>query len=295
MKNPFSKKLGTTWDGTKDFFTPGKGLDIVDIGTLGLASEGSKNFIGNRYNDLTGKTAADKALKAQMAAMDDATASQERMFDKSMAAQAPWLEAGGRGLADLEAGINSGRFDSQAGSFNAPSYQGESFQFDFEADPGYQFRLNEGMRALEGSAAARGGLGGGQNQKDLLQYGQGFASNEFGNAYNRARGAFENDRNFGRSNFESDRGFGYGSFMDDFNRDMSIKNNQYNRLASLAGVGQVTAGNVGSQMQAQGGNLANIALQQGNARANNAMAGYQGGMNLLNTGLQAAGLFMGAK
>ncbi len=57
---------------------------------------------------------------------------------------------------------------------------------DFEKDPGYEWRLQEGKRALEGSAAARGGGGlGGATLKALEKYGQGYASNEFDRAANR--------------------------------------------------------------------------------------------------------------
>lgn len=278
--------MAKPWE--SDFWNSGKGLDVIDIATFGLSSEGAKKGLGGLWDDVTGKTASDKALRAQEKGLASATASQERMFDKSMAAQAPWMEAGARGLGLMEAGINSGRFDSEVGSYNPQSFN--EMQFDFEADPGYQFRLEEGMKGLMGSAAARGALGSGETMKDAMKYSQGLASQEFGNAYAR----FQNDRAYNRGNFESDRGFGYNSFMDSFNRDRAVKNDQYNQLAGLSGTGQITAGNVGSQMQAQGGNLANIALQQGNARANNAMAGYQGGMNLLNTGLQVGGTLLGA-
>ena len=52
-------------------------------------------------------------------------------------------------------------------------------------DPSYQFRLGEGMKALDRQAAARGGLISGGALKAAQRYGQEFASNEFGNAYNR--------------------------------------------------------------------------------------------------------------
>lgn len=55
----------------------------------------------------------------------------------------------------------------------------------FEKDPGYQFRLDEGNKAINSSMSARGGLLSGAALKALQKYGQGFASNEFNNAYNR--------------------------------------------------------------------------------------------------------------
>jgi hypothetical protein len=55
----------------------------------------------------------------------------------------------------------------------------------FEKDPGYNFRLEEGNRGVQGSLAARGGLFSGQAGKALNSYNQGFASNEFGAAASR--------------------------------------------------------------------------------------------------------------
>lgn len=56
---------------------------------------------------------------------------------------------------------------------------------DFTKDPGYDFRLSEGTKALERSAAARGGVQSGGTLKALTDYNQNFASNEFNNSYNR--------------------------------------------------------------------------------------------------------------
>lgn len=55
----------------------------------------------------------------------------------------------------------------------------------FKASPGYQFRLNEGLKAVERSAAARGLLGSGRTLKALQEYGEGLAADEYGNYYNR--------------------------------------------------------------------------------------------------------------
>ena len=55
----------------------------------------------------------------------------------------------------------------------------------FQADPGYAFRLSEGQKALERSAAARGGLLSGGTGKRIAAYGQEAASQEYQNAFNR--------------------------------------------------------------------------------------------------------------
>lgn len=51
----------------------------------------------------------------------------------------------------------------------------------FEQDPGYAFRQSEGERAINRSAAARGGRLGGSTLKDLARFNSGLASQEFAN------------------------------------------------------------------------------------------------------------------
>lgn len=125
---------------------------------------------------------------------------------------------------------------------------------DFQADPGYQFRMQQGQDALERSAAARGGLNSGATLKAITEYGQNFASNEFGNAYNR----FTNNQT-----------------------------NRFNRLAAIAGIGQTAQGQMNQAAQTYGTNMGNIAV--GNANAQGASAIAQG--NAWSGGLQGlAGL-----
>lgn len=54
-----------------------------------------------------------------------------------------------------------------------------------QSDPGYQWRLKQGQQALERSAAARGMTASGAQMKALQDYGQGAASQEYGNIFNR--------------------------------------------------------------------------------------------------------------
>lgn len=54
-----------------------------------------------------------------------------------------------------------------------------------QMDPSYAFREAQGMKALQQSAAARGGLLSGGTLKGIQDYSQGLASTEYGNAYNR--------------------------------------------------------------------------------------------------------------
>jgi len=109
---------------------------------------------------------------------------------------------------------------------------------DFEADPGYAFRLAEGEKAIQRSAAAKGNLLSGTTLKELDRYNSGMASQEYGNAYAR------------------------------FNQEQQ---DLYNMLAGVAGTGQSSTqylGNQGAQMASNiGSTNASAISQAGNARA----------------------------
>lgn len=126
-------------------------------------------------------------------------------------------------------------------------------------DPGYQFRMNQGMKALQNSAAAKGTLLNGGTGKDITDYAQNDASNEYANVYGRTFNEFANRYNI-------------------YNQDQTSK---YNRLASLAGVGQQTANQLATLGQNNANNASQILLQSGNAQAsglNNAAAARASGI-----------------
>lgn len=81
--------------------------------------------------------------------------------------------------------------------FNAPApFAAPSWQDVLKNDPGIDFRINEGTRAMEQGAAARGVLNTGGTLQDLVDYGQKAASQGYGDAYSRALGTYdENYRN----------------------------------------------------------------------------------------------------
>ena len=162
----------------------------------------------------------------------DAALLQQDMFNQIREDQQPWRDAGIKSLAGLSNGEEFRDFTME----------------DFEADPGYQFRLDEGMKAIERSAAARGGLNSTSTMQGLANFNQGIASEEYNNAFNRFNA----------------------------NRDA-----RYNRMANLAGIGQVATNQVGSAGQnfanQYGMNMVNAA----NARA----AGNIGGLKAFNEGV----------
>jgi hypothetical protein len=125
---------------------------------------------------------------------------------------------------------------------------------DYQADPGYAFRLQQGQQAIERSAAARGGLGGGRMAKDLTNYAQGAASQEYGNAYNR---------------YQTNRA------------------NQLNPLQSLAGVAQSATNTIGQAEQNYAKYAGNNAITAGDARASGYLGAASGLNKAISTGYNA--------
>lgn len=74
--------------------------------------------------------------------------------------------------------------------FVAPTFARPTFE-QAMAEPGYDFRLQAGRGALERGAAARGVLRSGGTLRDILEYGQKFAAQEYGNVYNRALSEYD--------------------------------------------------------------------------------------------------------
>lgn len=89
------------------------------------------------------------------------------------------------------------------GRFEAPIFNRPSAADVFNA-PGYQFRVDQGQQGIERSAAARGLLRTGGTLKDIADYNQNFASNEYGNEFNRAYQTYETQYRGKLDEFKSD-------------------------------------------------------------------------------------------
>ena len=94
-----------------------------------------------------------------------------------------WYGGSGQPTTRTQYSVNGNLFDTMDAAqeyANANKAGGTAYE-GFTGSPGYEFRLNEGLGALEGTAAARGGLFSGNAMKSALQYGQDYASNEYNN------------------------------------------------------------------------------------------------------------------
>jgi hypothetical protein len=117
--------------------------------------------------------AAKEAAQTQATAAQNALALQREMFEYQKSLLEPYQEAGTAAL---------GRLTGVMGLGSQPATGGQQL---LEMDPGYAFRLGEGMKALERLQAARGNMLSGGAIKAGQRYAQDVASQEYGNAYNR--------------------------------------------------------------------------------------------------------------
>lgn len=155
------------------------------------------------------------------------------------------------------------------GDFTPPS------GLDLQNDPGYQARLKMGTDALQSSAAARGKLLTGGTLKDLTQYAQDYASNEFQNVYNRAYNTYNTNRDTFGANYDIYR---------------NNQNDPFNKLYSLTGLGLGAAGGANAAAGQYAGNLGgNTSLYaSNNANTANGVSGTQQGIGNVQAGSQIA-------
>lgn len=127
--------------------------------------------VGSAVGGIMQANAAEAAAEQQAGAAQNALALQREMFEYQKGLLEPYRTAGTSALKRLEGALGLGG-------------QAQPQQM-LEMDPGYGFRLGEGMKALERMQAARGNMLSGGAMKAGQQYAQNYASGEYGNAYNR--------------------------------------------------------------------------------------------------------------
>lgn len=140
----------------------------------GVAGAGA-NYLGAR-----------KAAKAQKNSLAAILSQQQSDLDKVLALQEPSRQVGLGALSNLSGLLQGTTLDEEGNVIDiSPEERQALLQDLFTESPGYQFQLEEGTKALERGASARGDLLGGRQLKELTRYGQGLASQEYGGYLNR--------------------------------------------------------------------------------------------------------------
>lgn len=191
--------------------------------------------------------ASRSAANTQADAARNASQVQQDMFQQNKADLQPWMQQGKVGLNDLSA-----LMFNPDGTMNTGSAINKPFSMaDFQQSPGYQFQLQQGMGAIENSAASKGLTG--NTLKDLSTFGTGLANQDWYNAMN----AYTTNQN------------------NIFNRLNTISGTGANAAGGIANLGQSTAGQIGSNM-----------IGAGNAQAAGRVGAAAGITGNLNNGLQ---------
>jgi hypothetical protein len=180
---------------------------------------------------------ASKAKKQQQEATNQALSAYGTANNTIQGLQSPYRDAGVNALQQLSA-------RAQLGGQMPTAEQ-------VQGGAGYQFGLNQGLDAVQGGAAAAGGLYSGAAGKALARYGNDYATTKYN---------------------------------EEFNRQRTVNNDQNALLSSLSGMGQTATNNLQNQAQQYAGNVAGAYL--GNANAQGA-----GTIAQSNTVADAAGQF----
>lgn len=199
---------------------------ILGAGAIGA---GASIYAGNKQSSAT-KSAANKTAQAQNYAAD----LQFKQYQQTREDQEPWRVAGENALNVIQ---------------TQPDFQFTADDFEKFKDPGYDFVKQEGINALDRSAASRGRLLSGGQDRAVTRYATGLASNEYQNA---------------------------------FNRGLTTYNENLRRKQSLAGVGQNATNLVSQAGQNMASNVANGAINSAAQQGNALIAGGNAQANAIN-------------
>lgn len=173
-------------------------------------------------------------------------------YDQAVSTQQPYYDTGTRALGTMEKMITPGN-----------NY--------LPQDPGYQFRLDQGNKAINNSAASKGNLLSGATMKAIGTYSQGLASQEFQNAFSRWNELATKGQQAANtiSGLESQRGQLLGT--GEVDRGSALSQNSTQRAGLLSGQATERGMNLASNASNLGNNLSGLYQNYGNMTSNNAL------------------------
>ena len=135
---------------------------------------------------------------------------------------------GGGGFGGGGAGGGYGGGQSASGTYaGAPAFNYDDWKpppyADATSDPGYQFALGEGMKAMSQSAAARGTQFTGGTMRDLIDYGQAAGAQQYQTVFDRSAQEYGINRDTARDKFAPE----YGSWQTQYGGDLSKWTTRY--------------------------------------------------------------------
>ena len=265
------------------FFTGAAVLGGALIG--GMASNKAANTQAQAAGEATQaqRDISSQQMELQRDTAEKQLALQREQYLKQLELNEPFRQGGLTGQNMLLAQLQGGPYAS-AKFGGVPGYDPASAMrnfgaSDFQTDPGYAFRLSEGMKALDRTAASRGGLLSGATLKGAQRYGSDLASQEYQNAFNR---------------YQANRANQAQEYGNAFNRFQTERINTLAPLQSLAGVGQSASQQAAQAAQAYGAGGASTlgALGAGQTSALGAFGAAQGS-NIIGAGNARASGYVG--
>lgn len=223
-------------------------------------------------------SAVNRATDAQQKAAQNSLDFAKSQYQDQQQKQAPYYDLGTQALGHLNDALYNGalaKWDPVDTTYHSPGdatqiqYNNAAFDpnINIQQDPSYQFRLNQGLQALQRSQAATG-ISGGAAAKAINDYAQNTASTEYGNAYNRALSSYGANMTNSQNQFSSKLGAyqaQVGNNLNQANSALQNQSNAYNRLAAMAGVGQTSAQQLQNAGQAATSQYGATTAQLGNA------------------------------
>ena len=115
-----------------------------------------------------------ESLAAQIDMMNRALGIQQDMYNKNVGRLKPWVDSGKWAL---------GKLTGESGMIK--TLMPDTSPDKYEKSPYYNFLLSEGTKARDRSAAAHGLLNSGAHEKEITRFGQGLASTDYNDWFNR--------------------------------------------------------------------------------------------------------------
>lgn len=228
---------------------------------------------------VTNADASTYAARLQSEAQAKALEEQRRQFDLTRSDTAPYRQAGARTLGYLGSLLIPGKDGTGSGFMPTEFQPGE-----FEADPGYQFRVDQGEQGQQNYLAANGMRLSGAALKAMDRFRQGLASDEYGKFYSRGLAKYQQtqqDKQNYLSNLFQMAGFGPTGINTSATAGANLASGTSNTLGNTANaIGNITMNNATNQANLRLGN-ANNWNNSMNSAMNNWIA-YQQQQNAMN-------------
>lgn len=240
----------------------------MTFGLSSLAIGGIAAGVGAIGGAMISSSASKSAANTEASAANKATDLQNQQWQQTQANMKPYLQLGNSAMSPLLTAMGYKTSQNADGSYSFGGVDPSNpLQQTFTAPtadqaaqtPGYQFTLQQGLKATQNSAAARGLGTSGAALKGASTYASGLADSTYNDVYQRA--------------------------LNTFNTNYSSAANNVNRLSNLVGNGQNAAGSQGALGAQTTANIGNTITSGANAQA----AGTIGSANALTSALGSMG------